>query len=482
MTRVLLFCVKLALLVGAAVWLANRPGEVSIQWFGYRLDTTVGILLLAAVLLAGVAALIYRVWSFITHAPREIGRGVQAGRRKRGYKALTQGMVAVAAGEVEEASRWARKAGGLLDDPPLTMLLSAQAAQLSGDEAAAKRYFTAMLEDPETRFLGLRGLLTQALREGDDAAALDYVRQAHGIRPRTPWVLTSLFDLSQRRGDLETAERALKEAARIKALPAPEAARRHAVLTLERALARHKQGDGVRALKMARAALKLAPDLTPAALLEAELLTAAGQGRKAARALEQAWTIAPHPALARLYHAVRPGKDGIERLKYLGKLTAGQPDHAESQLALARAALEARLWGEARRHLAIAAGTDGLEGNPGEAVCRLMAELEEAERDDSDAARAWLRRAAGAPAGPAWVCRSCGAVAEDWSARCGACGEFDGLAWQRPPRVAPAVLELTTEDTAPEPAPGTSGETPAATLPAVTAPAPPPPMKSTDAA
>ena len=191
MARTLFFCVKAAILVGIAVWLAGWPSEVSFllapyridlffvtfDWPGYRIDTNIGVLIFAAAIAAILVALLYRFWRSLYRAPGDVGRAVQSGRRRRGYKALTQGMVAVAAGEPDEASRWAKRADTLLDEPPLTMLLSAQAAQLTGDEAAAKRYFTAMLDSDETRFLGLRGLLTQAMRDGDTQAALDYVRQ-----------------------------------------------------------------------------------------------------------------------------------------------------------------------------------------------------------------------------------------------------------------------------------------------------------------
>ncbi len=186
MARVLLFCAKIALLVALVYWLAERPGDVSIEWMGYRLDTSVGLLVFAVALVALLVATLYHLWRFIVRAPRDLTRSVQTSRRRRGYKALTQGMVAVAAGEPEEATRQARRAGALLDEPPLTMLLSAQAAQLTGDAAAAKRYFGSMLENPEPRFLGLRGLLTQALRDGDETAALEYARQARALRPRTP--------------------------------------------------------------------------------------------------------------------------------------------------------------------------------------------------------------------------------------------------------------------------------------------------------
>ena len=64
------------------------------------------------------------------------------------------------------------KADGLLNEPPLTMLLSAQAAQLNGDDGAATGYFEAMLERKETEFLGLRGLLNHALKRDDRVKAL----------------------------------------------------------------------------------------------------------------------------------------------------------------------------------------------------------------------------------------------------------------------------------------------------------------------
>ncbi len=436
MIRVLWFALKLAVLIALATWLADRPGAVAIDWLGYRIETSVGILLAAVVLLVGLTALSYRAWRFLRRSPRSMSQSLQASKRKRGYKALTQGMVAVAAGEADEAARHARRADSLLEEPPLTMLLSAQAAQLKGDEEAAKRYFAAMLENPETRFLGLRGLLTQALRDGDQQQALDYVRQAHDMRPGTPWVLTSLFDLSERCGDLDTAERSLTEAAKAKALPAPEASRKRAVILLEKARAAAHASE---TLVYARAANKLAPDLVPGAVLLARQEIAAGKKRQAAKVLERAWAVGPHPELAAPYLETQPDGDGLERLKRLGQLTAKQPDHPESHLVLARAALEARLWGEARRHIKAAAGPEGLEGTPRDSVCRLMAELEEQENGDSALARDWLTRSARALKDPAWVCTECGAVAIVWSARCGACESFDALAWQTPPQVAPAL-------------------------------------------
>jgi HemY protein len=435
MGRTVWFFIKLALLIAAGVWLAERPGEVSLEWLGYRVDTTIGILLLAVFVLMVAAAGLYRLWTATRRAPGEIRRSFSDSRRERGYKALTQGMVAVAAGAPEEALRLSRRADGLLDEPPLTLLLSAQAAQLNGDEEAANRYFKAMLEREETAFLGLRGLFNQAMKEGDEEAALDYVRRAKALQPNTPWVAEMLFKLELRHGLLENAEQALALAPPGKGSGKEAMKRRRAVLAAEKGRAALESGRFEEAARHLSSAVKLQPSLVPAVALLARAQIKRGEKRKAQRLLVKSWDRSPHPALVKPFLDLEPNEKPLERVKRLGKLVSSRPSHPESHLAQARAALDAQLWGEARRHLTAAGGED-----PTEAVCRLMAELEEAENGDSAKAHAWFRRAATAPNDPAWVCSDCGAAAMDWSAVCRACGEIDSLDWSSPPTVGSGLI------------------------------------------
>ena len=351
-------------------------------------------------------------------------------------------MVAVAAGDAQEAARWARKADSLLEDPPLTLLLSAQAAQLGGDEKAAEKYFNAMLEKPETRFLGLRGLLMQAMKAGDEQAALGYVRQAHALRPKTPWVVTNLFELSERTGDYDAAAAALKQAVKIKALPKAEAGHKGAVITLAKAEKARAEGRKDDALALARAADKADPDFLAAAALHARLAVESDRHREAAKVVERSWNRTPSAELAALYRRAAPSAKPLDQVKRFTKLAALNPNHRESHLALAEVSLDAQLWGEARRHLGIVVTLEGED--PARAqVCRLMARLEEAERNDTEAARDWLERAARAPRDPAWVCNNCGAGATEWSVDCGACGAFDSLDWRAPRSVGTVAVEQT---------------------------------------
>lgn len=441
MWRTLLFFLKAALLVALAVWLANHPGDVTIVWLGREIHLQVGILVALFLFAAVALAILWQVWRWFARSPAEIARSRREARRRKGYKALTQGMAAVAAGDAEEARRQASRASVLLNEPPLTLLLAAQAAQLDGDEQAAHKYFTAMLERPETRFLGLRGLLTQSLKANDVAAALDYASRAHRERPGAAWATTTLLDLQLRQGDWTNAEITLKEAAKQKAIDPDRARRMQGVILAEWARLGATDpalagNSGTDPLTAAREAVKRAPELVPARVLLAQLLARSGNEKAAAKAIEQGWPTTPHPALAAAYAALRPEEDGVARLRRFEKLAALNPQHRESRLAVAEAALAAGLWGEARAQLTKVAEAEAEA--PSARLARLMARLEEGERGDGALVRHWLMLASEG-AEPAWICERCGTPTAQWQARCGHCEAFDSLAWRAAPRPSLAL-------------------------------------------
>jgi HemY protein len=423
----------------AAAWFADRPGQVAIDWEGMRFSTSVPTLLAAMALVAAFTALVYRFWRALIGAPGTFSRWRRERRRRKGYVALTQGMVAVAAGDPDEARRQARRADVLLNEPPLTMLLSAQAAQLNGDENAAGRYFTQMLERGETEFLGLRGLLIQAMRKGEHGRAIELARRARALRPKTPWVLTTLFELETRGGDWPAAADTLGRAQRAGALPAPLARRHEAAVLVEMSRTAAANGRGRDALRLAEQAHRADGDHLAAAIWLAECYIDAGKPRSAERIVEQEWTRSPHPDLLAAYRRARPVAEPLQWVKQVERLVRLSPLHRESLIALGVANLEAKLWGEARRHLS--AAIQASDGEPTAGQCRIMARLEEEEGVDREASHRWLARAAEAPPDPAWVCEVCGAAHARWQANCSRCGTFDKLAWRAPARVMPVLVK-----------------------------------------
>ncbi|PWC69636.1 enzyme of heme biosynthesis (hemY-like) [Azospirillum sp. TSH7] len=442
MIRALWFLLKVAVVIAAAIWLADRPGTVSVHWLGYAVEAPFWVALLVTIVALGIAALGYRLIRALIRTPYRIRRHSRVRRRERGYRALTQGMVAIAAGDAQTARKMARKADGLLNEPPLTMLLSAQAAQLQGDERAAREYFTAMLERPETAFLGMRGLLTQAIKSGDRVEALNLARKARGLQPNTPWLLGTLYDLEAQAGDWAAAEGTLQQAIQAGAIPTDEGRRHRAVLLLERSFEAERRGRSDAALSHAQAAHDMMPGFVPAAVRLARLQLAADRLKPAAKVVERAWRHSPHPELADIYRSIVSSYDPLTRVRLFQKLVRQSPDSAESHLAVARAAIDAQLWGEARQHL-----NRAMEIGPTRRTYRLMAELDRGERHDEDAAKDWLAKAANAPEDPVWTCSSCGAVSHNWGGLCGHCGAFDTLTWKAP-TVAVPLMEPTDIPTA----------------------------------
>ncbi|MDI1285266.1 MAG: heme biosynthesis HemY N-terminal domain-containing protein [Reyranella sp.] len=423
---VIWFLVAAAAMLGA-VWLAERPGTLTAEWQGWRLDTNVGVVVIVVVVLILLAVAAWLLWRWIAGAPGALLEGWGDSRRRRGYRELTQGLAAVAAGDGAEAQKHARKAEQLLAEPALTLLLSAQAAQLTGDRDGARRAFDAMLKDEQMAFLGLRGLIGQSLRDGDQLTALGYAERAFALRPQTPWVVHSLFDMQAQSGHWKAAQDTLDAGMRRKVVTADKGRALKALLLVERSREAERAGRDTDAQALAREAVGLAPERIVATARLAELQIKAGDAKRAMKTVERGWAAAPHPDLLDLYLRASGESDPLKRIGIVRRLAACNPDDIESHLALAKASLDAGLWGEARRQLETAGGT-----SPAVRVCRLMAEVEERANTDQAKVHEWLARAAVAPADRSWFCTACSAQHETWRSVCENCSAFGTLQWRAP--------------------------------------------------
>lgn len=425
--RVLLYVIVVAALVAAAVWLADRPGAVTIHWQGWRVDTSVPVLVLAILLAVGLAALVVRLANAVLRAPGRLLAARRARRTRDGYRALSDGLAAIAVGDTKRARKLAHRADRLLEDRSLTGLLTAQAAELSGDEVEAERRFADMVARPETAFLGLKGLLQLALKRGDRAAALDYARRAWSLNTHAEGLATTLFDLQARAGQWAEAEATLAEAKKRGALSGADQLHYQALALLERSRLAEAAGESQDALKLAVKAHQADLSLVPAAARASALLHRAGKERKAQAVILNSWQVAPHPQLVEASIALAPAETPLQRVKRLEKLVKANADAVDGHIALGEAALAAKLWGQARTHL-----EQAVTQRPSAGLYILLARLEREDGKSEAAAQAWLAKSASAPAEPAWHCNACGKPADAWSVLCPSCGAVDSLDWRQP--------------------------------------------------
>lgn len=426
MRRLFAILLVAALIAFAVAWIANRQGELIYVIDGYEISTSAGGAIALALLFAALVAFLTRIMGVVLGGPGALGRWSSLRRSRRGNDALSRGLVAAAAGDVAEARRQAKKAQGVLGSSPLALLLSAQAAQLEGDDQAQRMSYRAMLAHPETEFLGLRGLFMEAMRRDDTDEAMALAARAHALKPRASWAANALFDLKSARGEWLDAKDVLESAARAKLIDSGVARRRRAVLLTAEALDTEAQ-DSERALALALKALDLSPALAPAAVLAARKLEAEGRAWRAQDVIEAAWAQTPHPDLAAAYAAIKPKEPATERATRLIGLARLKRDHFESRMLEAEQNLNLAKWSEARRVLAPLA-----RGFASARVCALMAEIEQGQRHDAAAAHRWLERAVRAPRDAEWRCGACGWTSPKWQAVCGHCGAFDTLSWAAP--------------------------------------------------
>lgn len=434
MIRVLFFfAIVFALALGFA-WIADLPGTVSVAWNGYVWEKTPVV----ATLVVGVLLILFlaAVWivRVILKSPKIASRFFRQRRRDKGYGALSQGLIALGTGNAKLARRYGLEADRLLGSEPGAKLLLAQSAQLAGKDDEARQRFEAMLEDPGTKTLGLHGLFVEAERHGEPVAAHHYAEEAMRASPGLEWAGKAVLGYQAVAHHWDEALLTLERNYSAKLLE-KKAYRRQRAVILTALAYKLEDGDPDRAFSLAKEAHTLALDLVPAAVIASRLATRRGDIRKAAKLIEATWRLSPHPDLAESYAHVRTGDSAVDRLKRVKALSAQRANAAEGAFAIAKAALEAREFDEARSQL-----KKLLQSEPAQAAFLLMADVEEAETGDKGRTRDWLARALKAPRGKAWVAD--GIVSSEWQPVSPVTGRLDAFQWSVPDAAGETVMDI----------------------------------------
>jgi HemY protein len=424
MLRLVLFLLGVAAAAVGLDWLAGQPGKLNIEWRGYEIETSMFRAIILLALLIGLSILLASFIRQVWQSPANIGNFFNKRRNKRGLESLSSGMIAIGAGDRTLATRYAIQARKALPNEPLTHLLRAQAAQLSGDRETSRRIFEAMLASPDTEQLGLRGLYLEAEREKEPEAAEQFAERAVGLNPKLAWSIDALFDMQCRKSDWAGALETVTLAKKHGHIERNVADRRRAVLLTAQAQAL-EDSDPNKAMALALDAHNQATDLVPAATIAGRMLAARGNTGRATKILSKTWKRAPHPDLAGAYAYARLGDSPRDRLERVKQLSALAPGSVEGPIAIATAAIDAKEWDLARKVL-----EPFLEDRISQRICTLMARIEGGQNGDTGRVREWLARAVHAPRDPAWTAD--GVVSETWAPKSPVTGALDAFQWRVP--------------------------------------------------
>lgn len=442
--------VFIALVAGVtlgASFLLELDGGVRIVMAGVEINLTpikaviaLSVLVLTIWLLMKLTGLLVASLRFINGDETALSRYFDRSRQDKGYRALSEGMLALASGEGDVAMAQAAKAEKYLRKPALTNLITAQAAEMAGNGRKAEEVYKQLLTNEKTRFVGVRGILRQKLAQGDTETALKLAKTAFALKPRHAEVQDTLLDLQARTSDWKGARETLNAKLKYGTLPRDVHKRRDAVLALSEARDVLDEGKTIEAREAAIEANRLSPDLIPAAVLAARGYIDQGNARNALRVINKAWLVHPHPDLAAAFAAIEPNETPRQRLKRFAKLLKVHPDHRETRLLEAELNLAAEDFPAARRALGTLA-----EVEPDARSLTIMAAIERGEGASDAVVKGWLARALSSPRGPQWVCDKCQHIHAEWAPACENCHSFDTLSWRSPPNspiATPTGLEM----------------------------------------
>src|SRR5262245_49931630 len=95
MIRVVIYLVAVGILAFAAVWLADRPGDVVITWQNRRIEMSVMVLAVGIVTVAVLFAVFWNVVRAVMRAPDVLWLYLRTRRGVRGYLAVSRGLIEI---------------------------------------------------------------------------------------------------------------------------------------------------------------------------------------------------------------------------------------------------------------------------------------------------------------------------------------------------------------------------------------------------
>lgn len=433
--------VKISALVALAIWVSDLPGSVKISWADYDFSIAVGYFLMIAALVVLVGIFLYNTIMTFVRFPSSYKRYREIRDKEKGYRALTLGLTAVAAGDVKVATKQADLATKLLkDDTGLPLLLKAQTCRMNGDEPQALQTFAALLENEDAAFLGVRGLLQAALDRKDHAKALTLAQQALKIHPKQPWILKLVYELQIKQYQWNDAYRSFNKIKKHTDMTAAQVQREHTAILLATAEDLRTQRKDDEALKVLKRAHDADPKFAPAATRLAQLYIEKRKRAKALSTLEKSWKKSPHPEIANLWRgliAKKKAGNSIERIKWFEKLHKLNTKSSRSLLEAGQTAMDEGLWGKARTYL-----EEAQDIAPTKELYKKLANLERLSGNGEEIAQRWLKMAETAPDARLWMCKETGRIYESWSPVALPHGSFNTIEWTTPDNTA-GILQAT---------------------------------------
>ena len=424
MIRLTYFSIIGILIAFGAYLISANPGQVLITWQGWEIRFSVGILVLLLVLYTVIFLLFIKLLKWLNFSTFFTNPKRLAAKRARAGSLLDQAWGSYALGDYDLALKQglrAKSANG--EDNNILRLLAKTIQKLEKEE---NPYLEKLKLTSGHKIWVHKQTLNTYLNDKNWLAAKDTLSLMLEEHPKNPYLLKEAVLLNARLGDWQNTKHSILAMDTNKPLFAKDDLK-HIKAVVDYALALEDKAAGKKsdALNLLKSSLKNDPSYAPAALAAIKTSIEQGDVSAAEKTINAIWKLAPNDELADIALDLKPQESSNETYRRLKALCDSAPQFPESQHLLAKAAISANHWPEARTALDKLLGTE----KASKQTYLLLAQLEAKQKNDAEAESKHTKTAEKKPQGHKWLCKNCGSSPQHYYPICSECGEFDCILW-----------------------------------------------------
>jgi len=424
MIRLTFFSILGVTIAFGAYWISANPGDILITWQGWevRLSVAVSVMLLILYTIFIFATLKLFKWlniSALLGSPKRL-----AAKRAKGEKMLDQAWSSYALDDYDVAIKLGLRAKAVLGNDHNVLRLLAKATQKSSKDK--NPYIDALKSSPGNAAWAQKQELEDLIDQKSWPAALTIIQSLLQDYPKNKFLLKKNVVISACLSEWSHAKEAITKAEKERgALPKKQINHYKAVIDYALALEKKAAGKKDESLSLLKSALKLDPAYAPAALAAAKIHLEQAEPKTSEKIILSMWKKAPNRELGEMALELYPAESSNETFRRISKLSMSASNFSESQHVLAKAAIDAGHWPEAREAIDKVIQTN----NATKETYALLSTLEKKQKNDDAAIADLQKKIEVAKDEVKWTCAECEASFNHYAPLCTSCGSFDGLKW-----------------------------------------------------
>lgn len=426
------FLIRLVLISALFLWLSYNPGTLTINWLGYEIETTIAFVLFVLFLIVLLSAVISSGWQGLIWLFKQI-LSVGSHLKSDPHKILAQAFSAIEFGNFKEAQLLAKEAMNLNADSAVPAIALLKASQALHDKKSESLALAHLKKFEEFTAMACYDEIESALKSRRLDLAKKLIASSSKAHTEQAWFFKQALKVSIAAQEWPEALEFLKRAQKKGGITQEEANQIYGFLwyklSFEKAIS-----EGEKLSRMEKSH-KYDSNFLDNLLDLARLLATKKDKRAAQTLLETAWSEHPSWPIAEVYcELLAKSTQPLAKAQQARQLYDLLPDHPVSQLILITYFIQAKLWGEAKRVLAL------LPKNVPEALV-LKAALAKKEKNNVQDVLSYLKKAMQQLSYP-YKCQKCRKSLEKWEISCTHCGSFLSVHLKHPITYAHCLAAL----------------------------------------